>query len=89
MNKTSFWMLILLLPVLAALAGLTALPAACLAAEELTVTMSLDKEGVVQAGEQLAEGDAQDHRRTDPHRQEAIQRRQLSRHGAFGRLRLD
>ena len=43
MNKTSYWMLILLLPVLAALAGLTALPAACLAAEELTVTMTLDK----------------------------------------------
>ena len=53
MNKTSFWMLILLLPVLAALAGLTALPAACLAAEELTVTMTLDKEGVIQAGDSL------------------------------------
>ena len=53
MNKTSYWMLILLLPVLAALAGLTALPAACLAAEELTVTMTLDKEGVIQAGDSL------------------------------------
>ncbi|MGI6725538.1 MAG: hypothetical protein ACOX62_04970 [Christensenellales bacterium] len=53
MKKISVWTLVLLLPVLAALAGLTAMPAVCLAAEKLTVAMSLDKEGVIQAGDSL------------------------------------
>jgi hypothetical protein len=53
MKKISVWTLVLLLPVLAVLAGLTALPAACLAAEKLTVAMSLDKGPVIQAGDSL------------------------------------
>ena len=53
MKKTSVWTLILLLSVLAALTRLAALPAACLAAEELSVDLSLDKGPVIQAGDSL------------------------------------
>ena len=53
MKKTSIWTLILFLPVLAALAGLTALPAVCLAQENLSVTMSLDQGPVIQAGDSV------------------------------------
>ena len=48
MKKISVWTLVLVM-----LTGLAALPAVCLAAEKLTVTMSLDKEGVIQAGDSL------------------------------------
>jgi hypothetical protein len=53
MKKTTVWTLILLLPALATLAGLTALPAVCHAQEELSLVMSLDKEGVIQAGDSV------------------------------------
>ena len=53
MKKTSIRTLILLLPVLAVLSGLAALPAVCLAAEELTATMSVSKEGVIQVGDSV------------------------------------
>ena len=48
MKKISIWTLVLVM-----LTGLAALPAVCLAAEKLTVTMSLDEEGVIQAGDSL------------------------------------
>ncbi|MGI6725539.1 MAG: hypothetical protein ACOX62_04975 [Christensenellales bacterium] len=54
MKKISFGTLVLLLPVLAILTGLTALPAVCLAQEKLSVTMSLNKGPVIQAGDSLA-----------------------------------
>jgi hypothetical protein len=53
MKKISIGTLILLLPVLAVLTGLTALPAVCLAQGELTATMSVNKEGVIQAGDSV------------------------------------
>ena len=53
MKKISVWTLALLLPVLTVLAGVTALPAVCFAAEKLTVAMSLNEEGVIQAGDSL------------------------------------
>ena len=48
MKKISVWTLVLVM-----LTGLAALPAVCLAAEKLTVTMSLNEEGVIQAGDSL------------------------------------
>ncbi|MGI6725540.1 MAG: hypothetical protein ACOX62_04980 [Christensenellales bacterium] len=53
MKKISIGTLVLLLPVLAALSGLTALPAVCRAQENLSVTMSLDKGPVIQAGDSV------------------------------------
>jgi len=56
MKKTSIRKLILLLPVLVMLTGLTALPANCLVVEgqgELPITMSLDKGPVIQAGDSV------------------------------------
>ncbi len=47
MKKTSVLTLILLLPILAVLTGLTALPEGCFAQEALSVTMSLDKKNVI------------------------------------------
>ena len=53
MKKTSIRKLILLLPVLAVMAGLAALPAVCPAEEELTVMMSVDKEKIIQVGDSV------------------------------------
>ena len=53
MKKSSFWTLILLLSALVVLTALTALPAVCLAADELSVDLSLDKGPVIQAGDSL------------------------------------
>lgn len=53
MKKTSVLTLILLLPILAVLTGLTALPEGCLAQEALSVKMSLDKGPVIQAGDSV------------------------------------
>lgn len=53
MKKTSVLTLILLLSALVVLTALTALPAVCLAADELSVDLSLDKGPVIQAGDSL------------------------------------
>ena len=53
MKKSSLRILILLLPVLAMLIGLMALPTVCLAQENLSVTMSLDKGPIIQAGDSV------------------------------------